>query len=699
MAAGDFEGSLDLLREALEENADDPELLFLYGQALNRSGQPGLAEWPLRKAMQDPVWFETAGKVLAMVEQSGGNFQNAADIYAEILEKNPEDLDVRILRANACARTPALFEEALAEVDRIREIAPDEIGAYKPRILALLGLNRVDEAEEAIEALGVRIAENQGEDNPIHGWHCATMAIFASDKGDMELAAERWAECEERFPTHPNVVGQSIEFHKKRGDLQRALEVAQAAYAAEPGQGSGYRLVVAELLRAVGRPDEAEALLVEAVESSDDLLGQAAALLALTEHYKIVGNVEGAVSTLERALALTQSQIGPQPDLMFTLAELLIQQGELDRALELTTQMSVAAHRSLVRARVAHERKEYGKALQLYEESSRLWPQNPYTPYHEARAAMSAGLFDRAFQSYLLSIRVDETATDARVRAARLMQAEGQYGSALELLGATHAGQAPEAELLVIEIGAHTRGPRAGTNSANRMSQRRPEYFGLAIAAAARGASRRPDPKDAWSIVEPLLNLDFPPVNQFPILEAAIEVAPGEAQLARLGPRVEQVAAAYPELAPAMEIEGLYLERTGALAEAAERYRAAAAAAPERSSVRFRLARVVAGEDRAEALEAVEQALAIEAVSNEHFDDELFVTAVDALPTSPERVALLEKALEIAPASGAVAYRLAAALEAQGDASDRVARLAARAVRFQAGEEAIALRDRVRAAG
>jgi tetratricopeptide (TPR) repeat protein len=348
---------------------------------------------------------------------------------------------------------------------------------------------------------------------------------------------------------------------------------------------------------------------------------------------------------------------------------------------------------------VAHERKEYAKALQLYEESSRLWPQNPYTPYHEARAAMSAGLFDRAFQSYLLSIRVDETATDARVQAARLMQAEGKYGSALELLGSTHAGKSPEAELLTIEIGAHTRGPRAGTNAANRMSQRRPQYFGRAIAAAARGAHRRPDPHDAWSIVEPLLGLEFPPVNQFPILEAAVMVAPGESELAELGPIVERVVAAHPDAPAGREIQGLYLERTGATAEAAARYRAALDAQPDRSSAMMRLARVLAADDPAAALDQMEQALAIETVSNEHFDSELFVSAVDALPASPERRALLESALEIAPASGSIAYRLALALEAEGAEADQVRRLAARAVRFQGGAEAVALRNRVRAEG
>ena len=58
MAAGKFAESLELLRETIGAEPDNPELLFLYGRVLYETGQPGLAGWPLRKAMKDPKWFE-----------------------------------------------------------------------------------------------------------------------------------------------------------------------------------------------------------------------------------------------------------------------------------------------------------------------------------------------------------------------------------------------------------------------------------------------------------------------------------------------------------------------------------------------------------------------------------------------------------------------------------------------------------------
>lgn len=695
IASGDLSESLELLRDYIAEIPENPEMLFLYGQVLVATGQPGLAEWPLRKAMEDPEWFASAAELIGTVEQAGGNFANAAEVYSQILEVNPENMVVRLKRANACARSPQLLEEALAEVDRILEIDPLELGAFRPKILAYLGLNKPEEAEQAIRELGTRIDEEQGEEASIRGWHCATLAIFADESGDPELAAERWASCEEKYPTHPNVVSQSIEFHTDRGDSQRALEVAEVAFASD-SEGGGYRIVVANLLRLVNRPDDAEALLLEGVEQAEGVIPESASLLALVEHYKTVGNARAAAETLERTLELALYSIGPQPDLLFSLADFYIQLDEADRALDLTSQMTVAAHRSLVRARVAHSRKQYGNALRLYDETTRLWPENPYVPYHAARAAIAVGQFDRAFKSYLLSIRVDDGATDARYHAARLLQAEGQLGSALEMIGSTRVKLSDEAELFRVEVFAHLRGPRSGSNAASRLSQQRPDLFGKAIAKAAEGASRREEGGEVWTILEPLVALEFPLINLEPILRAAVQFAPGAEELAVLKPLVEKAVAANPDAAGMREIEGMYYERSGAILEAAASYRRVLEVAPDRPTVLLRLAGLDVKASPEKAIELAENALAAQGSSMQPFDPEILLALASELSDSSGVEGLLETALELAPTNGRIALRLGTILDARGEDAQRVIHLAVRALRFQAGEAALALRDRVR---
>lgn len=696
MAAGKFTESLELLRELIGADPDNPELLFLYGRVLVETGQPGLAGWPLRKAMENADWFERSAMIVASIEVAGGNLENAAAIYAEILAQNPDNMNARLQRANVCARSPRLNEEALAEVDRILEISPNEIGAYKPRILAYLGLNKPEQAEQAMEELGARIDERKGDDDPIRGWHCATMAIFAAENGDEPLARERWAVCEENFPTHSNVVAQSVEFHTDRGDLRRALEIAEAAFSADFGIDSGYRLLVADLLRRLDRPDDAEEIMLDAV-ATDDSANRAAALLALTEHYKKVGDMVAAAESLERGLTLSQKTMGPQPDLLFALADILIQIGDSERALELTRQMTVAAHRSLVRARVAHERKHYAKALELYEETTRLWPENPYAPYHAGRAAMSAALFDRAFKSFLLAIRVEDGATDARCRAGQLMEAEGKPGSAIEMLAGGRAGTTTACELRMIEILARTQGVAAASRRASKMSERQPAFFGQAIAAVASGGRSRGDMRGAWQIVEPLLAMDFPPINHLPILMAAVESALEDEELARVKPFIVRAVESNANSAVVRTIEGMFFERSGALDQARASYRLALEAEPRRVATLLRLARITVASEPQGAIELIESALTDQETSVQPFEPGLFLAAIAELPESSGVEALLESALDLAPASGPIALRLGTLLEASGGEAQRIARLATRAIRFQQGQAAEDLRDRVQA--
>ena len=698
IAAGRSAESLELLRELIGTEPDNPELLFLYGRALAETGQLGPASWPLRKAMEDPIWFERAATIVASIEVGGGNLENAADLYAEILEKNPDNMYVRVQRANTCARSPRLTEEALAEVDRILEISPDEIGAYKPRIIAYLGMNMPDEAEQAMEDLATRIDEKEYEDDDSRAWLCATRAIFAEERRDEPLALERWAACEEEFPTHPNVVGPSVEFHRDRGDLQRALEVAEIALDSDPSMDSGYRLIVADLLRRVGRPEDAETVLLDAVASTGTgTLEKAAVLLALTEHYKAVGDLVAAAASLERGLTLTEESAGPQPDLLFALADILIQIGDSERALELTRQMTVASHRSLVRARVAHEREHYAKAIELYEETGRLWPQNPYAPYHAGRAAMSAGLFDLAFENFLLSIRVDDAATDARCRAGQLLDAEGKLGSAVELLSGGRVGTNPICELLLVEILARTRGPAVGFRKAGKMSDDHPTYFGQAIAAVVKGARERGDIQGGWAIVEPLLLLDFPPVNGLPILQAAVESAPGEEELGLVKPLIAEAVESDPNSAFIRTIEGMFFERSGAPDQAMESYRLALEAEPNRVTTLLRLAKLSAALAPQGAIEFIERALTDQATSIQPFDPELFLAAIAELPESSGVEGLLQSALDLAPMSGSIAFRLGTILEARGADAERIVGLSRRAIRFGKGQEAVDLRDRAQA--
>jgi len=697
IAAGQYRESLEPLRALLKEQPESMELLFLYGRALVETGQPGLAEWPLRKVQADPDWFVRASMLIARVEQAGGNAENAAETYAKILEAEPDNMDVRIMRANVLARSPRLLHEALEEVDRILEIDPQQLSAFKPKILAYLGLNQPDDAERALLELGARIEAEQPEDNPIRGWHCATMAIFADDKGDEEVARERWLDCTERFPTNENVVTQAVEFYKKHEEYEKALNVVQVAVDAGAPEDSGYRLMMAGLLRQLDRTDEAEALLIEGVDQATAQIGKSAALLALAEHYKTTGNLQAAADTLEKGLAFTQKFAGAQPELLFALADLWVQLGEDDRALALTSKMTVPAHSALVRGAVAHDRKEYAKAVKLYDEATRLWPENPFGPYYAAQAALALGQVDRAFESYLLSIRIAETATDSRTRAARILFAERRYTTALEMLGTTRVPPSLQSQLLGLEVTARSRGAKAALQFANKFSQRFPKHFGTAIAIGADAVGARGDGTEAWAVVEPFLNLGFPPHNHLPILLAAVDWARTDEQLAVVESLVGPAVEANPDSAIAKTIEGAFFERKGQAKEAEASYRAALELDGKSVTTLFRLAGLIAASDPARSIELLSKGIEQPVGLDSTVQTRIFLAATTQLLDSPGIEAVLQLALERTPTEGRIAYQLAAVLQAEGAEPSEVARLLRRAIRFKAGDDALALRDQIAA--
>jgi tetratricopeptide (TPR) repeat protein len=330
-----------------------------------------------------------------------------------------------------------------------------------------------------------------------------------------------------------------------------------------------------------------------------------------------------------------------------------------------------------------------------YEEATRLWPENPYAPFFGAQSALALGQIQQAFDGFLLSIRIDDAATNARIQAARILYAEKRFRTALEMLATTRVAPALESQLLGIEITGQMHGVRATLHYAQKFSRVYPEEFGLAIALAANAVARRGDGSEAWLVVEPYLKLGFPSHNNLPILMAAAEWAGDEEQLAIVASLVESVLASSPEDASAREIEGIMHERSGDPRAAAVSYESAIGLDENDVTSLFRLASVIAEADPIRALELLSQGLEHLGGGESEIVTRVFLSAASQLLESPGIEAILEKALQQLPMSGEIAYQLALRLEKLGGDPKALARHARRAVRFQAGEEALALRDRL----
>jgi tetratricopeptide (TPR) repeat protein len=645
-AGGDYAGSVGPLRELLLERPQDPEANFLYGRALVFTGQPSLASWSLRQAMQDPEWLVPAGLQLARAALFTSDYNEAVDVTTRILEQHPEDVMALLLRAQGRAHWRNDAEAALEDANRVLELEPDRLEAYEPKILALITLDRHPEAREALVQVGLELAAT---DAPTRGlaWHCSTTAIFAYEAGEPEKARETWRECLERHPADPNVVVNAVQFYDARADWQRAVEVLEtASKLAEGASGHAFRVALADRLRRMGRPAEGEALLREATTAQDPHLA-AGAWVDLARFRHAQREHGAAADALERAVALAGDVGGPTPQLLFQYADALVVSGQLDRAAAVAEEMTVGAQRHLIRARVAQERGQHARALEQFDEALRVWPDNAFARYYAALAAEKLGDFDRAIEEYRYSIRISVGATDARTRAARLLIAEGQELRAYQLLFLDVDGAPldPEGELLSMYLMARVANPQQLQTSLIALGARDPARLPLALARGAEGAADRAGPAAALSLLRGAPGIDYADPSAAPALRALVHFAHGAGRPDVATRAVDTALAAHPEAAVFQELQGLHLELGGA---ASERGRAAYQRALELDAGN---ARALAGLGRLALSSDPEQALAF------------FDRAAVADPSEPKHALAAARALLAAGATQRAERRLEALLE------------------------------------
>jgi tetratricopeptide (TPR) repeat protein len=693
-AAGDLKGTIEPLRELLEERPDDPEANFLYGRALSVS-EPSLAVWPLRKAMKDPEWLVPAGSALAYLLLASEDFNEVVKITNQILERDPENVRAFLMRGQAYAHSRRNLDLALADAKRVLEIDRDLTEAYEPMILALLGLGKTKEAGEALEEAGRRISE-LGLKKEIAAWHCATTAIFHNEKGDLEKARQTWSKCLETYPTDPDVVISAQRFYDDQGEPERSFEILQAAHKAAPDMRL-FRVALAQRLHASGDPAAGEALLREATKS-DDLAIASRAWADLAKFRQAIGDHSAAADAMQQAVEQRRKKDGSDdPQLLFEYADALVLADRFDQALEVADDLPVPAHKHLIRGLVIQQRGQPAEALEEFDESLRLWPDNPFARYYAAIAAEELGNFERALEEYRNAIRIKAAATDARTRGAALLLALGNPNGALTVLqtGMPDAPLEIEGLLLGMKLSAVTDNKAGMANYLAMIEATHPNWTGLALSEAADGLARRSGPALALGMLTTAPGVDYADPRYAAALRSLVKYAHQAGQSAATRTTLEKILAAQPNSSEFQEILGYDLELSGAKAEAvAAAHSRALELDPANSFALTGLGRLAeVGKDNQAALEYYERATAAEPA--DPAPQLAAARMLVALGRSAEAEQRLDALLAEHPfLAEAAAERARLDLE-QGVATPQTVERARRAVRFGGGPDALDLLSRV----
>ena len=676
-----FADSVEPLRELVSQNPDDPELNYLYGIALLRTGSPDMAIWSIRKAAESPEWAQRAGLALGNAAVSSQEWDNAVAIANTLLDKNPDDAEALLIRANAQLEQRADYESVLADFERVIELRPDDFSALVSRVATLIALGRIEDAAEGIADLEESMGSG-GVSQARRSQICTIRAMFAGERDLHDEAKTLFETCLSSFPRSSTVTEQYVQYLDDQRRPDEANEVLRQSLETAPND-SWLRLSLARRLDTAKRFDESEAGLRAGITlpnrraASDSWAG-------LADHYVAMQDLDSAAEAFEQSLDLVAEPTAFQT---LSLADILARAGRNERALDVSKQLDNDAFRGLIEARVHLNMDEPAKALERLDEVLPLWPNNPGARYWAARAAEQLGDFGRAIEEYRQSIRSAPGFSDAELRLGRLHEAEGAIDDAWSAISRyldDHPNN-PEMAALSMRLATREGKPARLRNVISELSGR--AVWGAAVAERADLLAEAGNLQDAIDTIREGSALDLTRPRNADALRALVR------HLVTLGQAEEALAAAGSALTAApdhpafSEIQATALAATGRGEEARAEFERALELDPTNARALVGLGRILAEAGELDAgLDAFERASAIDAGLDESYESaaQLLIAAGRASEAEARWAALLKEH----PYHVDAAIALARARLARGDGGERTLELARRAVRFRGGPAA-----------
>jgi predicted Zn-dependent protease len=245
--------SLENLRTLMDDDPTDPELNYLLGKALVHAGEPSMAIWPLRRAVEASEFAFDAGMLLAWATLDSRTPEDAVGAVDLALAAEPDNVEALALRAHANLKAER-YADALADVERAAELDAGNPAILIPHVLVLLEFERVEEAEVALDAGQhmVEPAEEQMGDET-QAKLCLTNAAFAVSNGDHKSAEVMYADCLDAYPTDPLVVFHAVDFYDAIGEQESATALLRRAFEETRATQFGYAL--ARRVRRLGDED------------------------------------------------------------------------------------------------------------------------------------------------------------------------------------------------------------------------------------------------------------------------------------------------------------------------------------------------------------------------------------------------------------------------------------------------------------
>jgi tetratricopeptide (TPR) repeat protein len=677
-ASGRFDESIAPLRVLLAAEPDQPEANFRLGVALVQTGRPSLAIWPLQKAAQSEQLKIQGGLLLASTLLATDSYEETIRAADQVLAVEPDHVAALYTRAQADigAGRPA---DALVDSEHILQLRPEDFLGSTLRVAALVDLERFDEAEETHIRL-IQATEEKGE-LELAGRACSILAQFYRSQEDLEKAVATMLDCFKRFPTNSVVQQSASDFFVQIQQRDQAIEIWRGAVEHTP-EDMGLRSKLAYLLYESGRTEEAEAAYKETV----DLFDSRAAWQMLSVFYRSIDRIQEAREALEKALERAKRE---PPDLLFALADILIAEGNYERAEEIAASLREPSYRTLLRGSIALAQGDPAKALKLIEPGLRLWPNNPGARYIAGQAALQLGDLTRALAEYREATRVGEEATDAALAMAQIYYSLHKYPTAMQF-AERHIKTRPfengDAHVIAVRSAAE-QGLWGKAASLLELLDKRKGMHVLVVVERA-GVMRKKEGFEAAAKVIEDSGLDITdPENTLALTSLSMDFISLEEDAKALA-RADRALAKHPDNPAFLDLRARILARMGRDEEARATIDKALAGDPDYGPALEAKGMFAEHQDKlAEALKSFDDAVAVDPLNPEYAYRAALVVLRQG--NIEDAIARLRKIVSLAPGHAAAVNDLAWGLAESGEELDLALELAQRAAQLSRGPQTL----------
>ena len=552
---GEFAESVEPLRAVLSGDPGHPEANYRLGIALARTKQTNAAIWHFLRAAESSELAVPSDLALAPLYLGLQDYEAALAAVGRVLEVQPDNTAALSQRYKYNLEAKRR-EAALSDLDRLLQFDPNNGEWVYARAVTLGELGRVEESEAAHRQF-MEVAASSNEPG-LAARACAAYALAFRDYAhDAERAEQELEHCLETHPGDSLVVNQLLQVYDEADREEDALALVRKHFEASPEELSR-RVNLANRLRGMGRDEEGEALLAEAVSE----FGGVAEQLALAEFYRSEGKGPQALEVIEQVF----EEVGqPRSDqARFIFADILLEAGKIERAEEVAADLQDPVYRQLIEGRSALMRGDVAKALQTLDAAVQQWPDNAGARYLAGFAALQAGEIERAISHLREAERADRGATDATLILARIYFQRGDYGEASRFARSyvrERRSEQPEGYVLW----ARALRKQGETEAALKVIERLEEEAGHPMEAAVERASLKREtdgPAAALAVIE-RSGIDLTDAANEPALRSLAQdlLALGRSDEAMA--RVEAALRAHPDAATLHALEGRLLALRG----------------------------------------------------------------------------------------------------------------------------------------